>query len=72
MAADKGDNWVGVYSSVLLPSVELLKHILGEQGIEAVVLNQKDSFYPVIGDIQLMVRREDVIRAKKIIEESAL
>lgn len=72
MAADKGDNWVGVYSSVLLPSVELLKHILGERGIEAVVLNQKDSFYPVIGDIQLMVRREDVIRAKKIIEESAL
>lgn len=66
------ENWVSVYSSTVLASVELLKHVLAEQGIDAVVMNQKDSFYPVIGEIQLFVHRDHVIRALKIIEESSL
>jgi hypothetical protein len=69
---DSADKWVSVYSTSLLHNAELLKHVLNEQNVDAVVLNQQDSFYPVIGDVQLFVHRGDVIRAKKIIEDSAL
>lgn len=69
---DSTENWVCVYSSVVLHNVELLKHILKEKGISAVVMNQQDSFYPTIGEIRLLVRREDVIRANKTIEDSEI
>ncbi len=66
------DQWVCIYSTTLLHNAELLRHILHENEIEAVVLNQKDSFYPVIGDVQVFVKPDDVIRAKKTLEDSAL
>jgi hypothetical protein len=52
--------------------VELLKHILRENDIEAIVLNKQDSFYVTIGEIELMVNRNEVLRAKKIISEAKL
>jgi hypothetical protein len=52
--------------------VELLKHILKESDIEAIVLNKQDSFYVTIGEIELLVNRDEVIRAKKIISEARL
>lgn len=66
------DQWICVYSSTFLHNVELIKHLLAESEVGAVVLNQKDSFYPVIGQIELYVQQDDVIRAKKIIEDSQL
>jgi len=69
---DSNENWVVVYNSVILHNVELVKHILKEKGLKAVVMNQQDSFYPSIGEIRLLVRREDVIRANKIIEDSEI
>ncbi len=65
-------NWVEVYSSTQLHTVELLKHILSSHGIESIVLNQQDSFYVTIGSINLLVQNTDVIRAKKIITEAEL
>ncbi len=65
-------NWVKVYTSVNLQHVELLKHILGEQGIGAIVMNKQDSFYVTIGEIHLMVKGDDFIRARKIISETDL
>lgn len=65
-------NWVKVYSSPNLQHVELLKHILRENDIEAIVLNKQDSFYVTIGEIELMVNRNEVLRAKKIISEAKL
>ncbi|HKL02428.1 MAG TPA: DUF2007 domain-containing protein [Cryomorphaceae bacterium] len=65
-------DWVAVYTSGSLHNVELLKHILNQADIDAIVLNQQDSFYKSIGDIKLLVRRENVIPAKKIISDAAL
>lgn len=67
-----GKDWVTVYTSTQLHKVELLKQILYSEGIESVVLNQQDSSYTSIGDIKLMVKNTDVIRAKKQIEEAGL
>lgn len=65
-------NWVCVYRSTILHNVELVRHLLDENDIKAVVLNQQDSFYPVIGEINLFVHRDHVIRSKKIIQDSEL
>lgn len=65
-------DWVLVYTSAQLHQVELLKQILHTEGIESVVLNQQDSSYISIGDIKLLVKNTDVIRAKKSIEEAGL
>ncbi|MCA1763315.1 MAG: putative signal transducing protein [Cryomorphaceae bacterium] len=65
-------DWVAVYTSGSLHNVELLKHLLNQSDIDAIVLNQQDSFYKTIGDIKLLVRRENVIPAKKIISDAAL
>lgn len=65
-------DWILVYISSQLHKVEMLKQILQTKGIESVVLNQQDSFYVSIGDIKLMVKNIDVIRAKRTIEEAGL
>jgi hypothetical protein len=65
-------NWVKVYSSNNLQHIELLRHILKEHDIEAIVMNKQDSIYVTIGEIDLMVERNHVIRSKKIISESKL
>ncbi len=66
------NNWVMVHSSTNLQKVELLKSILLDNEIDAVVMNRQDSFYPVIGEIELYVRRNMVIPAKKIITDAHL
>jgi len=65
-------NWVKVYSSTILQNVELLRHLLRENGIDAIVMNKQDSAYVAIGEIDLMVNGTDVLRAKKIITEVRL
>jgi hypothetical protein len=65
-------DWVCIHSSPNLQQVALLKTILLEHDIDAVLMNRKDSFYPVIGEAELYVKREAVIRARKIIDSASL
>lgn len=65
-------NWVKVYSSPNLQHVELLRHLLKENDIEAIVMNKQDSIYVTIGEIELLVNRDKVLLAKKIISEAKL
>ena len=65
-------DWVKVYASRSLQNVELLRHLLAEHSIDAVVINQQDSAYVVVGDIGLYVKYDKVILARKIISDSQL
>lgn len=65
-------DWVKVYSSNQLHTVELLRHLLHENDIDSILLNQQDSIYVSIGEIHLMVKRNDILRTKRIIEDSGL
>jgi hypothetical protein len=65
-------NWIKVYSTTNLQHIELLRHLLKESGIDAIVMNKQDSAYISIGEIDLMVNGTDVLRSKKIISEIKL
>jgi len=64
--------WVKIYGATMLHTVELVRQILEKEGLNAIVVNKQDSFYPSIGEIEIFVKSEFVIAAKKIIEDTAL
>lgn len=65
-------DWVQVYSSTFLPSVEIVKNLLESKGIDAIVLNQQDSAYTSIGEVNLLVKREQVVLAKDLISKAEM
>ena len=62
-------NWVCIYTSSYLHTAELFKALLAENNIESIVINNQDSFYKSIGEVELYVERDNVILAKRIINE---
>jgi len=65
------ENWVCVYSSPLLHQSEMIKSLLNDEEIEAVIVNKQDSLY-IIGEIEVHVAADDVIKALQIINKSGL
>jgi hypothetical protein len=62
------DQRVSVYGTDKLYEAEFIRKVLGDNGIQAFVLNKMDSAYN-FGSVEIMVKRDDVIRAKKIIQD---
>jgi hypothetical protein len=60
-------DWVSIFSSTELHTVEFAKQVLEQENIASIVLNNQDSFYK-IGEIYLYVKKENVIPAKRIID----
>jgi hypothetical protein len=60
------DNWIMVYSARHQYDAELVKQLLEENDITAVVINKQDSVY-LIGDIEVYVQVEDAFTARQII-----
>ena len=59
-------DWVKIYSTDVHYKAELLKGLLFENDIDAVIVNKKDSSY-LFGEIELYVSADNVIKAKHII-----
>jgi hypothetical protein len=65
-------DWVVVYTSDQLYDVQMIKSELESAEIEATILSQKDSNFPVTGDlavIKLLVKTEDASSALNYINE---
>jgi len=60
-------NWVKIYSTTVTYRAELLKGMLQENGIEAVLINKKDSAY-LFGEVDLYVQGDQVIKAQHLIK----
>ena len=67
---DMEKDWAHVATYSLAALAELNKAVLQENGIEAIILNAQDSSY-LFGSIDLYVHRDDVLKAKRILEEQA-
>jgi len=59
-------NWALIYTTGHPYKIELLKGILEENEIDSVIINKQDSSY-LFGELELYVKAEDVVKAKRII-----
>jgi len=62
------ENLVCVFSTGQEYLAALVRQMLSDNGIDAFILNKRDSFYQ-IGDIELYVNQDAVIRSKRLIRE---
>jgi len=65
------EDWALVYTSFSVIDVEMLKENLESAGISASILSQKDSSFPVPGDlskVKLFVKKADVSEALEFIQ----
>lgn len=61
-------SWKKVYSSPQVYKAEIVKAVLEENEIAAVVLSKKDSLYQ-LGNYEVHVSQEDVLKAVKVIHD---
>jgi hypothetical protein len=60
--------WTKIYTTSDVYKIELLRGLLMDNEIDAVVINKKDSAY-LIGDAELYVKADHVIIAKRLINQ---
>lgn len=60
--------WHKVYQTDTPVRAEIVKGILAENGINAVLLNKKESIYHIHGHYEVLTSLSDVVRAINIIE----
>jgi len=61
-------DWALLYSTHLPQEAELLKNLLEHNDIDVILVNKKDSLYVTIGEVELYVKRDELIKAKFILE----
>lgn len=63
-----------IYFSISDLKIVTARHVLAESGIESFIIDKKDSVYAGIlgGKIELYVRKDQGVEAKKILEESGV
>ena len=69
------NNWSQVYTTSLLHKAEIVKAVLSDKDIEAVILNSQSSTHlslNVNNNIQVLTNNVDVIEAKYIISKHEL
>ncbi|WP_040302535.1 putative signal transducing protein [Algoriphagus machipongonensis] len=62
------ENWIKVFESDVQIRAEIVKGVLEENQINAVVLNKKETVYHVFGTYEVLVQREDLLLATNIIQ----
>ena len=62
-------DWINIFTTNQAYLAEMIKDVLADNDIQAVVMNKQDSAYITIGDIEIYVKAENVIRAKFLINK---
>ena len=62
------DNWTKVFEDPNHIRAEIVKGVLEEKGIPAVVLNKMESVYKIYGTYQVMVPNEHALDAMQMIQ----
>ncbi|MEI6454669.1 MAG: DUF2007 domain-containing protein [bacterium] len=61
------EHWESAFSTSQLYQAEMLKDLLEAEEIPAIVINKQDSSYLSFGDIEVHVKRDDILKAKIIV-----
>lgn len=64
-------DWVRIFESPDEMKVEIARQLLEEHQITSAIINKRDRVY-LIGDIELYVNRDMVIRAKSLLKDLLL
>ncbi|WP_268035177.1 putative signal transducing protein [Algoriphagus sp. PAP.12] len=62
------ENWIKVYETEVPVRAEIVKGVLEENDIPAVVLKKKETVYNVFGKNEVHVNRENLLKATNIIQ----
>lgn len=63
-------NWIKVFEDGKQIRAEIVKGVLEENEIQAVVLSKKETVYQIFGTYEVMVKREDAMKATKLIQNA--
>ncbi|PLX23520.1 MAG: hypothetical protein C0599_04290 [Salinivirgaceae bacterium] len=66
--ADK--DWHIVFSTTQSYQAYIIQDLLKDHDIEAVVIDKQDSFYVTLGEIEVYVEPENVIKAKHLVKKA--
>lgn len=61
-------SWIKVFEDQNQIRAEIVKGVLEENGISAVVMNKKETVYHVFGTYEVLVPNESVLEAMKLIQ----
>lgn len=62
-------SWSKIYETKKPYRAEIVKDILEQSGVTAIVLNKKDTAYDIFGQLEVHVKADEVLIALKIIED---
>jgi len=62
-------DWVKAYESMQGYLAEIARSVLSDNNIESVIINKKDSVFNSLGNIEVYVNRDNLIRAKQILQK---
>ncbi|HQV74652.1 MAG: DUF2007 domain-containing protein [Flavobacteriales bacterium] len=63
MSSGQMANWTLIHTARDRQEAELLRGMLESNDIHAIITDQRSSVYPMMGNIELLVDRDDVLRA---------
>ena len=61
--------WEKIYFGGNEFKVIIARDLLAENGINSVIMNQKDSSYLFFGDVELYVEEHDVMKSREILDQ---
>ncbi len=63
-------DWTVVFKSPISSRSEIVRGVLNDRGIEAVIINKKDStIHFNIGQVEVLVPKEQVLESLKIVND---
>lgn len=62
------ENWKKVFESTMQVRAEIVKGVLEEHQIQAVVLNKKETIYQIFGNYEVLVQQKDLIMANNLVQ----
>ena len=62
------ENWNKVFETPMQVRAEIVKGVLEEHQIQAVILNKKETIYQIFGNYEVHVQRENMMLANNLIQ----
>ncbi|SFA89945.1 putative signal transducing protein [Algoriphagus aquimarinus] len=62
------ENWNKVFETPMQVRAEIVKGVLEEHQIQAVILNKKETVYQIFGNYEVHVQSENMMSANNIIQ----